>query len=174
TRPGSTSSSARSNRVSPSATRTSLPESRRSAPRCSITPDAFARRSRSAACASSCSRRSETKRSACSSTERARSRPRSATQDRLAADLVHAQPPPLLRRALDRFAHCLHARALREVWFPWPVGPALEQVGRLCDECHPVTDALTDRPPLGGVGMRRVLRTDATEAVHGLLVARVA
>ena len=57
-------------------------------------------------------------------------------------------------QTLDRFAHCLHARALREVWFPWPVGPALEQVGRLCDECHPVADALTDRPPLRRVRMR--------------------
>src|SRR6266487_4088456 len=77
-------------------------------------------------------------------------------------------------KALDPCGHGRNARALRQVRFPRALRPALEEVGRLRDEGHPVADALTDRPPLRCVRMRWVLRANATEAVDGLLVARVA
>src|SRR5207244_12883582 len=55
-----------------------------------------------------------------------------------------------------------------------PVWPALQVVGSLVHERRAVADSLADRPPVGGVGMRWMLDSDAPEPVQRVPVAYVA
>src|SRR5436309_12006079 len=90
------------------------------------------------------------------------------------ARVADRDPPPLGCRALHRVADELDSRALCKIRVPGAVRPALQMVRRLVHERRAVTDALSDRPPIGGVRMRRMLRADATQPVEAGVVMRIA
>src|SRR5438874_12674205 len=88
------------------------------------------------------------------------------------ARVADRDPPPLGCRALHRVADELDSCALCQIRVPGTVRPALQMVRRLVHERRAVTDALSDRPPVGGVRMRWVLRANATKAIEGGVVMR--
>ena len=63
---------------------------------------------------------------------------------------------------------------MRQIGIPGPVGPALQMVRRLVHERRAIADPLSDRPPIGGVRMRWVLRADSPQTVEAGVVVRVA
>src|ERR1700730_10344400 len=74
--------------------------------------------------------------------------------------LGHGHPALFGGRPLDRLAHRLHRRALREIRLPWPLRPPLQQVSKVVHEARAVADPLADRPPVAGVRVRLVLGPD--------------
>src|SRR5437763_5704775 len=90
------------------------------------------------------------------------------------ARVADSDPPPLSCGALHRVTDELDSCALCKIRVPGAVRPALQMVRRLVHERRAVTDALSDRPPIGGVRMCWVLRRDAAQAVEGGVVMLVA
>src|ERR1700736_5462137 len=64
--------------------------------------------------------------------------------------LGHGHPAFFRGRPLDRLAHGLDRRPLREIGIPGPLRPALEQVAEVVHEARAVADPLADRPPVAG------------------------